>query len=88
MAELPHFPTKEEILARATKIFMEERAKLGLPPLTPEPEELREGSYWERARSELMSGVRTELEKYLSYLETEADKIREELGIEKPLPTS
>ena len=86
--EPPHFPTKEEILARATEMFMEERAKLGLPPLTPEPEELREGSYWDRARTELMSGIRSELEKYLSALESEADKAREELGIEKPLPTS
>lgn len=84
--EPPHMPTKEEILARATEIFMEERAKLGLPAITPEESELREGSYWERARSELMSGIRSELERYLSELESEAEKVREELGIEKPPP--
>ena len=86
MAELPHLPSKDEILARAIQLFMEEKARLGLPPITPEEDELKEGSYWTRARNELMSGVRTQLEGYLAYLEGEASKIREELGIEEIIP--
>jgi hypothetical protein len=79
-------PSREEILAQATKLFMEERVRLGLPAITPEEEELKEGNYWDRARSELMSGVKSQLEGYLAYLEGEAAKIREELGIEKIVP--
>jgi hypothetical protein len=88
MAYEPRMPTKEEILAKAIELFQKDLMLKGLPVITLEEEELKEGSWFEKARSELMTGVRTELEKYLSYLETEADKIREELGIEKPLPTS
>lgn len=86
MAELPHMPGHDEILARATELFMQECARQGLPALTPEESELKEGGYWDRARSELMSGVKSQLEQYLAYLEGEADKIRGELGIEKVIP--
>jgi len=84
MAEIPpHMPTRKEILDRAIELFMHEHP--GAP--TPEEEELKEGNYWERARLDLMTGIRSELEKYLAWLESEADEIREELGIKKPLPT-
>jgi len=86
VAELPRMPTKDEILARATELFMQERARVGLPPLTPEESELKEGSYFDRARNELMSGVRSQLEGYLAYLEGEAAKVREELGIVEVIP--
>ena len=88
MAEfLPHLPTREEIMERAIKIFQEEYMRThpeAKAAPTPTEKELREGSYWERARSELMSGVRPELEKYLHYLEEEAEKVREALGIRPP----
>jgi len=88
MAELPHMPTKDEILAKAIELFQKDLMLKGLPVITPEEEELKEGNWFEKARAELMTGIRSELEKYLSNLESEADKVREELGIEKPLPTS
>lgn len=84
--EPPHMPTRDEILKKALEIFHE--ANPQVMAITPEENELKEGSYWERARTELMSGIRSALEQYLSQLESEADKIREELGLEKPLPTS
>lgn len=88
MAEfLPRMPTKEEIKEKAIEIFQEEylrtHPEARVAP-TPEEKELKEGSYWERARSELMSGVRSDLEKYLHYLEEEAEKVREALGIKPP----
>ena len=86
MAELPHMPTKEEILAKAIELFQKDLILKGLPVITPEESELKEANFFEKARAELMTGIRSELEKYLSDLESEADKIREELGIEKPAP--
>lgn len=79
--EVPHMPRKAEILERAVEIFMLEHP--GAP--TPEEEELREGSYWERARLDLMTGFRSQLEEYLAFLESEAESIRDELGV-KPAP--
>ena len=89
--ELPHMPTKEEVFEKAVKLANVDRERVGLPPysLAYDPyveKELKEGSYWDRARRELMSGVRSQLEEYLHYLESEAERIREELGIEKPPP--
>ncbi len=83
--EPAHMPTKPEIIEKAMGLFHE--ANPDLPHITPTEAELKEASFFERARSELMSGVRSDLERYLSELESEADKIRGELGIEKPLPT-
>jgi len=84
--EAPHLPTKEEIIKKAIELF--HAANPQLPTITPEENELKEGSYFERARAELMSGTRSMLEQYLSQLESEADQVRTDLGIEKPLPTS
>jgi hypothetical protein len=84
--EAPHLPTKEEIIRKAIELF--HAANPQLPTITPEESELKESSFFERARAELMSGTRSMLEQYLSQLESEADKVREDLGIEKPLPTS
>ena len=72
----PHFPTVDEIRERAIELFMFEHP--GAP--TPEEYELKEGSFWNRARSELMSGVRSQLEEYLRFVEGEAKRVREELG--------
>jgi hypothetical protein len=88
MAELPHMPTKEEILAKAIELFQKDLILKGLPVITPEESELKEANFFEKARAELMTGIRSELEKYLSDLESEADTVRADLGIEKPLPTS
>lgn len=82
MAEVPHMPTKPEILEKAIELFMYERP--GAP--TPEEYELKEGNYWLRARDALMTGVRSELEGYVSYLESETAKTLEALGIEKVVP--
>jgi hypothetical protein len=84
--EPPHMPTRDEILKRAIELF--HIANPQLPTITPEEDELKESSFWNRARDELMSGLRAALEEYLHYLESEADRTREELGIEKPLPSS
>lgn len=89
MAEPPHMPTKDEILERAIGLFEQDMIKKGLKPITPTEDELKEGSWFEKARIKLMSGVKSELEGYLSYLESEAESIREELGIkpeEAPRP--
>ena len=83
MAEIPpHMPRREEILARAVELFMFDHP--GAP--TPEEYELREANYWERARLDIMTGIRSQLEEYLASLESEAETVREELGIEKPPP--
>jgi hypothetical protein len=78
-------PEHDEILKRALEIYHAANPHI---PTTPEEDELKEGSYWNRARDELMSGSAAALRQYLNYLESEADRAREELGIEKPLPTS
>ena len=82
--EPPHMPEHDEILKRALEIYHAANPHI---LTTPEEDELKEGSYWNRARDELMSGVRAVLEQYLRELESEADHVREELGVEKPLPT-
>jgi len=82
MTEAPHMPTRDEILDKALEIFFKENP--GAP--TPEEEELKEGSHWERARQELMTGLRSQLEAYLAYLEEETAKTREALGVAPPPP--
>ena len=86
MSEVPRMPSREEILSRATQLFIQERSRLGLPAITPEESELKEGSYFEKARNELMSGLRSQLEGYLAYLEDEASKVKAELGIVEVIP--
>lgn len=86
MAYIPaHMPTKEEILERATSMYMMDLARTGMPAITPEEDELKEESYWDRARNDLMAGTRSMLEEGLAHLESEAESIRDELGI-KPAP--
>jgi len=59
-------PSKEEIREKARQIFYEESERVGLPIITPEDEELREGDYWTRARDQLMRDVaRAEEMKYI-----------------------
>ena len=82
MAEVPHMPTKPEILEKAIELFMYDNP--GAP--TPEEYELKEGNYWLRARDALMTGVRSELESYLAYLQSEVDTTLEALGIERIVP--
>jgi len=83
--EIPHMPSKDEILAKATEMFKADRVTKALPPITPTEEELKEGNWFEKARVELMSGYKSQLEEYLAYLESAAQAIRDELGI-KPAP--
>jgi len=85
LAEVPHMPSKEEILAKAIEMFKADMVMRGLKPITPAEEELKEGNWFETARAELMSGVKSQLEEYLAYLEHETESIREQLGI-KPAP--
>jgi hypothetical protein len=68
-------PTKEEIEEAARRLFMEERAKKGLPPSTPTEEELKEGSYWERARRELMATREKALAEQRKYVEETAAEL-------------
>lgn len=79
--EVPHMPTKSEILAKALELF--HKANPEAP--TPEEDELKEGNWFEQARRELMSGLKSQLEGYLAFLEQEAESIRGELGV-KPAP--
>jgi hypothetical protein len=83
MSEMPHMPTHDEIIKEAIKKFM--LANPDAP--TPTESELKEGSWFDAARRELMSGVKSQLEEYLAYLEAEAESIQDELGI-KPAPPS
>lgn len=83
--EVPHMPTKEEILEKAIDLFKKDLIAKGLPPITPTEEELKEASWFDKARIELMSGVKSQLEEYLVFLESEAESIRDELGV-KPAP--
>lgn len=85
MAEPPHLPTKPEIMGEAIKLFQEEAVKKGLPAIVPTERELKEGNYFEKARVELMTGIKSQLEEYLAYLVTEAESIRDQLGI-RPAP--
>jgi len=48
------FPSKDEILDLARKMYMEDCVRHGIQPLTPEEDELREMGYFERARLALM----------------------------------
>jgi hypothetical protein len=48
-------PSKEEIRAKALELFMNEMYAKGMTDVpTPEDDELKEGSWWERAKEELM----------------------------------
>jgi tetratricopeptide (TPR) repeat protein len=102
--ELPHMPTRLEIYNKAVELKNRELEREGLPTyklaasekdIDPKVEaELREGSYWDRARSELMSGYREELEEckrlYLEELGEmkkaidEYVRILREMGVEPP----
>lgn len=68
-------PSDEEIEKRAIELFQEERAKRGLPATTPTREELKEWSYWERAKRELMSERQGAMSEQLRYLEEMASEI-------------
>lgn len=82
MAEVPHMPTKEEILAKAIELF--QKANPGAP--TPKENKLKMEGYWEDARKELLIGARFQLEGYLANLESEAVSIHDELGVKADLP--
>lgn len=85
MAEVPHLPKKSEILEKAIGMFKADMVARGLTPITPTEAELKEGNWFEAARIELMSGVKSQLEEYLVFLESEAESIRDQLGV-KPAP--
>jgi len=87
MSEAPHMPSKDEILAKAIEMFKADRILKQLAPITPEEDELKEGNWFEKARTELMSGYKSQLEEYAAALESEAQSIRDELGIKPAPPT-
>jgi hypothetical protein len=70
-------PTKPEIIQKAKEKFLEEQARMGLPTITPEEQELKEGGYFEGARAELMRGeeskVSGEVLKYIDDLRSELE---------------
>ncbi len=72
---MSYLPTRGEIRDKAVEIFMEEAIKKGLPAVTPEEEELREGSFWERARDQLMRERTAALDAERSYLEQMASEL-------------
>jgi hypothetical protein len=75
-------PTKEEIYAKALEIFMQEMYASGMQDVrTPEENELKEGSYWDRARLELMRSPELRAwEKEVEALEMAASQA-EEVGV-------
>jgi len=72
-------PSKEEIYAKALAIFMQEQYASGMEDVaTPEENELKEGSYWERARLELMTSPETRgWEEEVEDLERQASALEE-----------
>jgi hypothetical protein len=61
-------PTSEEIIQKAKENVMEQNAKKGLPPITPEVSELRETGEISKARDELMrteATTRSQIEQYV-----------------------
>jgi hypothetical protein len=75
-------PTTDEIRDEAINIFMLANPEF---TITPTDAELREGSYWIRARNQLMSGFTAQLEEYQDYLLQELEETREALGVAPPL---
>lgn len=86
----PHMPTEDEIRDEALRLFYAEHPEAP----TPEDEELKEGSYWERARLSLMSGHASELERYAHDILSELEQVKtyidervrelRQLGVEPP----
>jgi hypothetical protein len=78
------FPSKDEILDLAKKMYMEDCAKHGIQPLTPEEDELKEMGYFERARLALMRrdayGFVAEQERFKSDEVNWARKVLEDNG--------
>jgi hypothetical protein len=72
-------PSRDEIYAKALEIFMQEMYASGLHDVpTPEEDELKEGSYWERARAELMKSPETRAwEEEVKNLEMQASQLEE-----------
>jgi hypothetical protein len=72
-------PTKDELYAKALEIFMQEMYAKGMTDVrTPEYEELVEGNYIERARTELMKSPETRAwEEELKGLESAISQLEE-----------
>jgi hypothetical protein len=72
-------PSKEELYAKALEIFMQEMYAKGMADVrTPEYEELAEGNYIERARTELMKSPETRAwEEELKSLESAISQLEE-----------
>jgi hypothetical protein len=72
-------PTKDELYAKALEIFMQEMYAKGMTDVrTPEYEELAEGNYIERARTELMKSPETRAwEEELKGLESAISQLEE-----------
>jgi len=59
--ELPRLPSKEEIARRAVELYMLDHPEAE----RPEIEELKEGSYWERAKLDLMMSEATKAQRLI-----------------------
>ncbi len=69
-------PDREAILDKAIELYQKDMAMKGLPTITAEESELKEGGYWEQARELLMySAPRVVNEQVLAYI----DSLRAEL---------
>lgn len=82
--EEPHLPTTAEIRARAIELFQEEfiRTHPGEVAPDPEDEELREDGFWDRAKHELMTGAKSQIEEMIYFYEDQAKQLRKGLGME------
>ena len=74
----PVTPTEEQIREKALALWMNEAVKTGLPLITPEDYELKEGNFWREAQLELMrSPELVAVEKELEVLHYQADHLKE-----------
>lgn len=72
-------PSKDEIREEALRVYMEESYRAGLEDIpTPEDHELKEGNYWLRAQTDLMTSPEAKAtDEHIAYLEYSASELEE-----------
>jgi len=68
-------PTRAAVLAKAEEMALEAQIKVGLPAIVPTVDELKESSFYTKARDELMREARDPLHQQLDYLQQMASEI-------------
>jgi len=68
-------PTKDAVFTRALEMSMESEAITGLPMITPTEAELKESSFYARARDALMRESREPYHEQLDYIRRVAEEI-------------